>query len=124
MMIKDISGGSGITVSGGSTIAPYINMTAPSAGMVRYNGNISILEVYDGGNWAPIHGTHASIQLDPRTQTIIKWAEQKMREETERNKLAETNPAVKDLVKQIEEKQEQIEVIATLVKSETQHHRV
>jgi hypothetical protein len=47
-----------------------------------------------------------------------------MREETERNKLAETNPAVKDLVKQIEEKQEQIEVIATLVKSETQHHRV
>jgi hypothetical protein len=41
-----------------------------------------------------------------------------MLEEAERNKLAETNPAIKDLMNQIKEKEEQIKIVQTLIKEE------
>jgi hypothetical protein len=40
-----------------------------------------------------------------------------MLEEREREQLAETNPAIKDLVNQIKEKEEQIKMVQTLLKS-------
>jgi hypothetical protein len=41
-----------------------------------------------------------------------------MLEEAERNKLAETSPAIKDLMNQIKEKEEQIRIVQTLIKEE------
>ena len=41
-----------------------------------------------------------------------------MLEEAERNKLAETNPTIKDLVNQIREKEEQIKIVLSLIKEE------
>jgi hypothetical protein len=130
-MITRISGGKGLVVSGSIAGHLYINMsthninmTNHSAGDVRYNGIMGVLEAYDGMIWHPLQSAHTLIEFDPDTYSVLDWARKKQAEEVERNKLAETNPVVKDLVKQIEEKQEQIKVIAILVKSETQHHRV
>jgi hypothetical protein len=42
-----------------------------------------------------------------------------MLEEAERNKLAETNPTIKDLMNQIKDKEEQINIVQKLIKTET-----
>ena len=52
-MIKNIIVGPGLQVSTGSPT--YINMSSPSAGMVRYNGNN--MEVYDGVTWIQMSNT-------------------------------------------------------------------
>lgn len=123
-MIKNITQGNGIEVMSGNSTYPYVNMSNHSAGMVRYNGTTSNFEIYDGFNWCPVTGSTTTINLDIETRSILEWAKKKRNEELELALLAETNIAIKDLVKQIEEKQEQIKVIATLVKTEIQHHRV
>jgi hypothetical protein len=93
-------------------------MSNPSAGMVRYNGTTSNFEVYDGNIWYPITSLSTTIALDRGTQEILSWAKKKRDEEMQREKLAESYPAVKDLMIQIEEKEAQIKIIQTLVKEE------
>jgi hypothetical protein len=117
-MIKSIVQGYGVEIVGGSSNYPYISMSNSSAGMVRYNGTTSNFEVYDGYNWCPITSLSTTISLDRGTQEILSWAKKKRDEETEREKLAESYPAVKDLMSQIQEKEEQIKIIQTLVKEE------
>jgi hypothetical protein len=120
-MIKNISGGKGLVVSGGNYTTgswPYINMTNHSAGDVRYNGTISTLEVYDGMSWLPIQSAHALIEFDPDTYSVLDWARKKQAEEAERDKLAETNPTLKALIEQLKEKEDQIEMVKILLKNE------
>lgn len=114
-MIKGISSAAGILVSGGATSMPYINMSSMSAGMVRYNGNTQNFEVYDGSNWMTMPSSYANIEFDSDVRSIIEWARKKRNEEIDRDRLAQTNSAIKDLIKQIEEKEEQIKVIQTLL---------
>jgi hypothetical protein len=120
-MIKNISGGKGLVVSGGSYNTgswPYINMSNHSAGDVRYNGTISTLEVYDGMSWLPIQSAHALIEFDQDTYSVLNWARKKQAEEAERDKLAETNPTLKALIEQLKEKEDQIEMVKILLKNE------
>jgi hypothetical protein len=120
-MIKNISGGKGLVVSGGSYNTgswPYINMTNHSAGDVRYNGTISTLEVYDGMAWLPIQSAHVLVEFDQDTYSVLNWARKKQAEEAERDKLAETNPTMKSLIAQLKEKEDQIEMVKILLKSE------
>jgi hypothetical protein len=91
-MISSLMGHAGVMVTGGSS-NPYINMSNPSAGMVRYNG--SNMEVYDGNSWLSI-GSHQTVQLDARTQQILEWAEKRMMEETSLRLRMERHPGLKD----------------------------
>jgi hypothetical protein len=85
---------------------------------MRYNPNSQNIEVFDGSSWIIMQGASASISLDVQAINILRWAEQKMLEEAERNKLAETSPAIKDLMNQIKEKEEQIKIVQSLIKEE------
>lgn len=98
----------------GITGRPYINMNNPSAGIVRYNGNSQNLEVYDGYNWITM-----PLELDTDTVMLLGWACKKRTEEIERDLLAHTNPTIKDLIKQIEEKEQQILVVQNLLREES-----
>ncbi len=111
-------GGDGVVINGGSVSYPYINMSTPSAGMVRYNGNNQNMEVYDGSRWLTLATGYPTIELTPEIQTLLDWARKKRAEEIERDFLAATNPTVKDLIRQIEEKEEQIRIVQTLLKEE------
>jgi hypothetical protein len=91
-MISTLTGHAGIMVTGGSS-APYINMSNPSAGMIRYNG--SQMEVYDGNGWLPM-ASHQTIQLDARTQELLSWADRKMKEEVDLMRRIEQHPGLKD----------------------------
>jgi len=119
-MIKSIyTNGPFINVSGGLPASTYIGHgNGPGVGNMRYNPNSQNIEVFDGSSWVMMHTASASISLDGQAINILRWAEQKMLEEAERNKLAETNPAIKDLVNQIKEKEEQLKVVTTLLKEE------
>jgi hypothetical protein len=49
----------------------------------------------------------------------LEWARRKRREELELEELAKTSPAVNDLVNQIKEKQNQLEMVKTLLKQQS-----
>lgn len=118
-MIKSLSSGPGIIVNNGGTPYMYVNMSMPSAGMMRFNGSTSNIEVYDGYTWLTMPSNNTTVELDSDTLSLLAWARKKKNEEMERDMLAVTNPAIKDLIKQIEEKEQQILVIQKLLKSDT-----
>jgi hypothetical protein len=69
-------------------------MSSPSAGMVRYNGNISSMEAYDGSTWHQICND-ITISVDHKLDTVVSWAHKKMTEEREELELRD-HPLVKD----------------------------
>ena len=93
-MIRNITGGAGIHVSGSVYNAPYIDTTRASAGMVRYVGGN--LEVYDGSSWLLLQSSYPQIELDGEILEIIKWAQNRMVEEERMKALAATHPTVAD----------------------------
>jgi uncharacterized spore protein YtfJ len=118
-MIDYIVGGEYLNVTSNKGAQPYINMSSsqPMIGALSYDHNSQNMKVYDGNGWMTIGGGSATVNLNPNAINILKWAEQKMLEEAERNKLAETNPAIKDLMNQIKDKEEQLKMVMTLIKS-------
>lgn len=114
-MIKNIIGNNGINVMSGNSYYNYINMSNPSAGMVRYNGNNQNFEVYDGNSWLTFSGNSTMIELDSDTQNIISWARTKRAEEEYLKSQAEKNPAIKDLLNQRNEIDNKITMVKTLL---------
>ena len=119
-MIANVTanGGSLLWVSTGGSTMPYINMNAPSSGMMRWNGNNNSIEVFDGSTnlWQQMYGKTADIQLSPQIQAVISWAHLKMAEESEWQKLATTNDAVKIALENMKKAKQQLDITAKLVK--------
>lgn len=93
-MIRTITSGPGINISGSIYNAPYIDTTRPSAGLVRYvSGN---LEVYDGSSWLPLQSSYPNIELDGVTQEAIQWTRRRMEQEKRMEELAKSHPTVAD----------------------------
>ena len=119
-MIKSIHSSSPfLTVSGGNPGSTYIGnySNAPGVGNMRYNPSNQNIEVYDGSTWIILSAHHANINLSDEAVSLLQWARKKRDEELERKRLAETNPAIKDLIMQIKDKEEQISMIETLLNS-------
>jgi len=121
-MIKSIHSSSPfLTVSGGNPGSTYIgnySTNAPGVGNMRYNPNNQNIEVYDGSTWIILSAHHTNINLSDDAVSLLEWARKKRNEEFELEKLAESSPAIKDLVTQVKEKQEQIKIVQTLIKEE------
>mgnify|MGYP003334389745 FL=1 len=114
-MIKSIMAGPGLAVSGGTVTYPYVNMNQTSAGLVRYNGNIQNLEIYDGSSWVTMYSSAANVTLDYDVQTILNWARQKMQEDQRLQELAKSNPTVADAIAAVKSAEEKLQVVAALV---------
>ena len=110
--------GSLLWVSTGGSNMPHINMNAPSSGMMRWNGNNNSIEVFDGSTnlWQQMYGKTADIQLSPQIQAVMNWANLKMAEESEWEKLAKTNDAVKIALENMKKAKQQLDITAKLVK--------
>ena len=117
-MIKGLQGTCGVTVSAGNTSLPYVpfNISNPMQGMLRINS--TDIEVFNGTSWQMISSSYATVTLDQDILDVIQWARKKRNEEQELKKLSEENVAIKDLLNQIDEKQQQIQMVATLIKKE------
>lgn len=98
-MIKTIHSNSSLLTVYNNGSQPYVNMSNPSAGMVRYNGNASQLEVYDGSAWMSLGGT-VSVGLDTRLDTVVNWAMVRMNEEAEEARLRKEHPLLQDAYEQ------------------------
>ena len=116
-MIKDvISTGPFVQVIGGGGYTPYINMSNPSAGMTRFNGNTQSLEVYDGHSWMVISSSVASVGLNNDAAGAITWALKKMAEEAELEKLAREHPAINLALDNVKKAKTQLDAIIILSK--------
>ena len=93
-MIRNITSGPGINVSGSIYNAPYVDTTRASAGLVRYVGGN--LEVYDGSSWLPLQSSYPTVELDGVTQEAVQWVRLKMEQEKRMEELAKTHPTVAD----------------------------
>ena len=91
---------------------------AQGVGNLRFNTNNQTMEVYDGNMWLILNMNHSRVGLTPHAEVLLDWAEKKMREELELEALAENNPAIKDLMDTIMQKQEQLEMVKILIKKE------
>ena len=112
-------GGQYIYVNGGNPPHTYINGHSglQGVGNVRFNTITQNMEVFDGTSWIMLATSHTSVGLTPDAERILDWAKGRMLEEAELERLAKENPTVKDLLEQIKEKQEQLKVVTTLLKS-------
>jgi hypothetical protein len=120
-MISGISSSSSyLTVAGGMPSTPYISPGSQSAGMMRWNTNTKLIEVYDGISWISLHGSHATVDLNAHAQSLLRWVEEKMRRELELQKLAEDNPSVATAIKNLKTAEDQLELISALAKKHTE----
>ena len=112
-MIKNITAGLGIHIAGNSYSTPYVDMSRPSAGMIRCNG--SSIEVYDGSVWVMVNTNIPQIELDGVTQEAVQWVRRKMTEEKRLIELAKKHPAVADALAAVSYAQEQLDIVTALV---------
>lgn len=117
-MIKNITGGQYINVMGGSSSYPYVNMSNPSVGMIRYNGNNQNFEVYDGSSWMTLSGNYTTVDLNDDAKELIEWARAKRAEENYYKQKYKDNPAIQDLLKQREDIDSKIDMIKTILREE------
>lgn len=116
-MIKSIAtSGRWLTMSGNSPSSFYIPPGASGAGMMRWNPNMSTIEVNDGTSWKTLDMTHAYLDLSPDADEILTWAKKRMNEEKEWEALATTNPAVKIALENLNKAREQLSITAHLSK--------
>lgn len=88
------------------------------AGTVRFNEKSHNFELYDGYGWSKISMEEYSIGLTDDAQEAMDWARKKMKEEKENLELANINPSFKSLFDEINEKQNQLNTLKALIKSE------
>ena len=118
-MIKGLQGVSGITVNGGNTSVPYVNMSNgygnnsnPMQGMIRING--SDMQVFDGNSWINMATSYATVSLDVETQNLLQWAKNKQKQEIDLLELATKNEAVRIALENVKKAQDQLTITAHL----------
>jgi len=119
-MIKYISSSGKYTNVIGGPATNYINnyVGAQGVGNLRFNTSNQSMEVYDGMSWITLQMGHVNVALSADAESILDWAKKKRDEEIEIDLLAAANPTVKNLLEQIKEKEDQIQMVMTLIKKE------
>lgn len=120
-MLRGInSSGRYLQIAGGSP-STYLNKSFNSnshmQGNMMYDFDSQSIKVFDGSSWQTLVGGYATVELSYEAQSLLEWANKKKNEEMLLEKQAQENPAIKDLVDQIKQKQEQIKMVQTLLNS-------
>ena len=105
-----------ITAYMGSNNDPHFSMSAPSAGMLRFNGDTRNMEVYDGNCWRTMAGTSASVSMNPDAEKAIEWALKRIEQEKQWYELASNNEAVRIALDQLEQARTRLELTAHLAR--------
>lgn len=120
-MIKGITGGKYITVSGGSPTQTYISPGLAGAGMLRYNGNTHCIETNDGNMWKQLDMSYAQVQLDPEAESLLNWAKQERDKQRLREKRIQENPALKKAYEAILRAEENYDILDRVVGDDVQN---
>lgn len=119
-MIRGITVGPGLNISGGTPASTYINNYngMPGVGNMRYNPSSNNIEVFDGMNWQMLQTTYASVELDSETRSLLEWARTRRAREHEMERLVRDYPALADAKDAVDRAQEQLEVLAVLARDD------
>lgn len=113
-MIKSLTSNSPyLQIQNGYNNVPPLSPGAQSAGLLRYNGNNSSIEVYNGVAWFPID-TNSNLNLSEAAHEAIKWAETKMQEESRLQDMMARHPGLKEL-------HDKFEMMRVLCQQEEKH---
>lgn len=120
-MIKGLMGNGGVVVSGGNTSMPYVSMSSgpsgnPLQGMLRINGND--MQVFDGGSWVNISTSYATVELTGETQAILQWAREERDKQAKRQRLVESNAALKKAWEAIKRAEANFDIIEKFVEND------
>jgi hypothetical protein len=117
-MIDNVYGGEYLNISSNKGSLPYINTSNPITGTLAYDSSSQSMKVFDGNSFQTLGGGSASVNLTPNAINILKWAEKKMIEEMEYDRLSKTNPTIKSLLDEMNKYKDQIEMVKILMKEE------
>jgi hypothetical protein len=79
--------------------APYIGNNGQSAGNMRYNTMTQQMEVFDGSIWISI-SQNVTVGMSWTAEEAIRWAQEKMQEESELKAKIEKYPTLKHAYEQ------------------------
>ncbi len=114
-MIKGITAGRYITVSGGNPTTTYISPGAVGSGQMRYNGNTNCIEINDGNMWKQLDMSYAQVQLDTEAESLLNWAKQERDRQRLREKRIQENPALKKAYEAILRAEENYDMLDKIV---------
>ncbi len=117
-MIKGITQGKYITVTGGQPGSNYVNnySGAQGVGNMRFNTSTQNIEIWDGSNWVTFNTSYATVGLSPDAEILLDWAKVRMHEEQEMKALAEKHPAVAIALENLNKAQQQLKATIILSK--------
>jgi hypothetical protein len=117
-MIKSITGGPGVVVSGGSVSFPYVPMNAnnPVQGMLRINGQD--IQTFDGSSWLTVGASYANVSLDTESLDLLQWARTQRQLELNRKTLIENNPALQKAYEAVRRAEENFDFLSKFVEDE------
>lgn len=112
-----VAHGKYVYVHGGFSNCPYVNMSLPNAGSLRWNIEKYVFEIYDGQSWMTFNGSHSMLGLNDEAENILDWAKEKMLEERQWLELAKTNNAVRIAFNNYNDSRRKLETLTSLVES-------
>jgi hypothetical protein len=115
-MIKQLSSNSQHVFLSQSNSKAYFSPGASGAGIVRYNPNMSRLEVNDGAVWLGL-GDDIHLSLSDDAIKAIEWTKNKIAEEEKIKQLAESRPALKAALDNVEQARRELDLIFNLSKT-------
>ena len=91
-----------------------INTTDAAAypGATRWNTTTGNLEIWTGSYWAQAPTETVNVGLDPETERVLIWAQQRMQEDQAREQRMRDNPALRAAW-------EQYEIVDALTRKDT-----
>ncbi len=116
-MIKGISAGRYITISGGSPGSTYINNYngQPGVGNMRYNPSTQNVEVFDGNSWQTLMTSYAQVELDQEAQMLLNWAREEKNRQLQRESRIRSNPALRKAYEAIQRAEENFDILDRIV---------
>jgi hypothetical protein len=117
-MIKSITGGPGVVVSGGSVSFPYVpmNINNPVQGMLRLNGQD--IQTFDGSGWVTVGASYANISLDSESLELLQWARTQRQLEMNRKTLIANNPALQKAYEAVRRAEENFDFLSKFVEDD------
>ena len=117
-MIKSITGGPGVVVSGGSVSFPYVPMNSnnPIQGMLRLNGQD--IQTFDGNSWLTVGASYANVSLDTESLELLQWARTQRHLEMNRKILIANNPALQKAYEAVRRAEENFEFLSKFVEDD------
>lgn len=115
-MIKGITAGRNLTVSGGSPTSTYINTYSNQLGVgnLRLNPSTQNIEVFDGNTWLTMGASYAQIELTPEVNEILDWAKLERQRQREYAELAKKHPAIADAMESVKDAELKLRELAIL----------